>query len=272
MFFSSVFDTFLVNPFINILVVVYQGLSYFNIPYSLGFSIIVLTVIIRFLMFPFTKSQIKASKKMHDIAPHISNLKTLHKKDAKRLQQETMKLYKEHGINPASGCLLLIIQMPVIYGLYSVLNKIVHLAPSEIVSEVNKVLYLPSTYLTRPWDPTFFGLSLGQSPSGLIATIGPIILLVPILTGAFQFVQSKMMLPPQKPGIKKDKKNEDFATAFQTQSTYLFPVMLGFFSFTFPIGLSLYWNAFTVFGIIQQYQVSGFGGLKIPKIKNGGKK
>ena len=64
-------------------------------------------------------------------------------------------------------------------------------------------------------------------------------------------------------GIKKtEKKKEDLASAFQTQSLYIFPVMIGFFSFNFPVGLSLYWNTFTIFGIIQQYKISGLGGLK----------
>ena len=65
----------------------------------------------------------------------------------------------------------------------------------------------------------------------------------------------------QNVSLKKDKKKEDFATAFQTQSTYIFPVMIGFFSYSFPIGLSLYWNTFTIFGIIQQYKILGLGGL-----------
>ena len=60
---------------------------------------------------------------------------------------------------------------------------------------------------------------------------------------------------------KEVKKEDDFQTAFQTQSLYIFPIMIGFFSFTLPLGLSFYWNTFTIFGIIQQYQVQGFGGL-----------
>ena len=94
-------------------------------------------------------------------------------------------------------------------------------------------------------------------------TLGPIILLVPLLTGLFQFIQSKMMMSATP--VKKDdvKKKDDFATAFQSQSLYIFPVMIGFLSYTFPIGLSLYWNTFTIFGIIQQYKISGLGGLEI---------
>jgi YidC/Oxa1 family membrane protein insertase len=74
--------------------------------------------------------------------------------------------------------------------------------------------------------------------------------------------------------IKKDekKKNDDFASAFQSQSMYIFPVMIGFFSYTFPIGLSLYWNTFTIFGIMQQYRISGLGGLTEWKNKVYGQK
>ena len=262
---SELFNTVLVNPFINILVAIYKGLSLIGVPYSLGFSIIVLTVVIRFIIYPFTRSQLLTSKKMQDLAPHISNLKTAHKNDSKRLQAETMKLYKEHGINPASGCLLLLIQMPIIYGLYAVLNKVVHLPAAKVVSEINSILYFKAIHLTHTWNPSFFGLPLGDSPSQLISGIGPLILLVPIITGVLQFAQSKMMLPALSKA-PTDKKNDDFASAFQSQSTYLFPIMIGFFSFKFPIGLSLYWNTFSLFGIIQQYQVSGLGGLKIPSI------
>ena len=77
-----------------------------------------------------------------------------------------------------------------------------------------------------------------------------------------------MINKPEEPkdAVKNtDKKKEDFATAFQTQSLYIFPVMIGFFSYNFPVGLSLYWNTFTIFGIIQQYKISGLGGLRLAK-------
>lgn len=272
---SSVFNIVLVEPFINVLVAGYKGLFFLGVPFALGFSIIILTIVIRFLIFPLTHSQLLTSKKMQGLAPHLADLKLIHKSDAKRLQQETMKLYKEHGINPASGCVLLLVQMPIIYGLYAVLNKVVHLSGDKMVEEVNKMLYFSAIHLDRPWDPNFFGLPLGKTPGNLLGDIGPMILLVPIITGALQFVQSKMAMP-LKHGSKKDnKKKDDFATAFQAQSTYILPIMIGFFSFNFPIGLSLYWNTFSIFGIIQQYFVTGWGGLKLPARKlnkNGSKR
>ena len=261
----DIFNTILVFPIINILLFIYHVLSLSPIPYPLGFSIIVLTILIRLVLYPLTASQIKAAKKMQELNPHLSNLKEKHKNDAKMLQQETMKLYKEHGVNPAAGCLPVLIQLPVIWGLYSVLNKVIHLGSATVI-EINKIAYVDFLKITKVWDTNFFGLPLAQNPQHLMSTIGPLILLVPILTGVFQFIQSKMLIPAVNKNlpVKKDekKKDDDFATAFQSQSLYIFPVMIGFFSWSFPIGLSLYWNTFTIFGIIQQHRISGLGALE----------
>lgn len=262
----SFFNTILVWPIINALLAIYHGLSFLHIPYSLGFAIILLTILIRFLLYPLTASQLKASKKMQVVAPHVSRLKEKHKGDAKRIQEETMRLYKEHGVNPAAGCLPVLVQLPLIWALYSVLQQVVGLDAKTVVSTINKIVYLNTLKLTAAWDPTFFGLPLGQNPSQLLSSVGPVVMLVPLLTGFFQFIQSKMMVAPKQPGtalsIKGEKKQDDFASAFQTQSLYIFPVMIGFFSYTFPIGLSLYWNTFTIFGILQQYKISGLGALE----------
>ncbi len=269
----SIFNTILVWPIINVLVAVYKGLIFVNFPFALGFSIIILTIIIRFILYPLTASQLKASKKMQDLNPHITNLKNRHKGDSKTLQQETMRLYKEHGVNPAAGCLPVIIQLPIIWGLYSALQQIAQLGPNVI----NKIVYFDALKLTKQWDPNFFGVSLGSNPSQIITSVGPIILIVPLLTALFQFIQSKMMFskPKVQEGlVKKDekKKNDDFASVFQSQAMYIFPIMIGFFSYTFPVGLSLYWNTFTIFGIMQQYRVSGLGGLEEWKNKIYGQK
>lgn len=259
---GEVFNLILIHPIINILVLFYKGLFFLHVPYALAFSIILLTVFIRFILYPLTASQLKASRKMQTLAPHLSKLKEKHKGDSKRIQAETMKLYKEHGVNPAAGCLPVIIQLPIIWSLYSVLGQIVSLKPAAIVSHINGIIYFDFLKLTNPWNQTFFGLPLGQNPSHLISQIGPLIFLIPLLTGLFQFIQSKMMFsPPAKDKDSKEKKKDDFASAFQTQSMYIFPVMIAFFSYSFPIGLSLYWNTFTIFGILQQYQIQGWGGL-----------
>ncbi len=265
---SSLFDTLLVQPILNILLAIYHVLYFVGIPYALGFSIIMLTVVIRFVLYPFTSSQLKASKKMQTITPHLSRIKEKHKGDAKRMQEETMRLYKEHGVNPAAGCLPMLVQLPVIYGLYAVLQEVVKQS-SQTLIHINKLAYIDVLRLSKPWDQHFFGVPLGQNPSHLVASM-PFILLVPVATGLFQLIQSKMMFSkPVEDASQTNKekkttgnKDDSFAAAFQTQSLYVFPAMIGFFSYSFPIGLSLYWNTFTLFGILQQYRLQGLGGLE----------
>lgn len=269
---GNFFNLVFIHPIINILVAIYSIFAFIHIPYALGFAIIGLTIVIRFILYPLTTSQIKASMKMQKVAPHITKLKEQYKGDTKKIQAETLRLYKEHGINPAAGCLPVIIQMPIIWALYSVLQRMVTLKPDAVITEVNKIVYFDFLKLNSAWDFSFFGLPLGEIPSKLMSTMGPLILLVPILTGVFQFILSKMMIPA-KTGVAEMEKNiekkgnidkkdaGDFATAFQTQSMFIFPIMIGFFAFGFPIGLSLYWNTFTIFGIIQQYKIGGLGGL-----------
>jgi YidC/Oxa1 family membrane protein insertase len=255
-----------------------------HIPFALGFAIILLTTGIRLILLPFTSAQIKTSKKMQTLNPHLSKLKEKHKGDAKTLQAETMKLYKEHGVNPAAGCLPALIQLPIIFALYGVLRTIVNPDSKVVLASINKVLYSPSLHLHGMWDTHFFGLPLGLMPSKLLSSYGFLILLIPLITAALQMIQSKMMFATPKPlenepqaktGKELQKKpntadsakaptakSDDFASAMQTQSIYIIPLVIGYSSFSFPLGLSLYWNTFTIFGIIQQYYLSGWGGLE----------
>lgn len=247
----GIFTLLFVQPMTNLLVGIYQLLLALQIPSPLGFAIILLTIAIRLVLYPLTAAQLRSSKKMQDIAPKLSSLKEKYKGNPQRIQAETMLLYKQHGVNPAAGCLPLLIQLPVIWGLYSVLQ---HAVKQNSLADINKLVYTDWLKLHQVWDTHFFGIPLGQNPSQLLGTVGFGILLIPFLTAASQFVQSKMMIPATPPNTTKKKEGgSDFATAFQTQSLYIFPLMIGFFSYQFPVGLSLYWITFTIFGIIQQY-------------------
>ncbi len=254
------FDILLVNPILNVMVAIYQLLIALHIPSALGFSIILLTIVVRLILYPFMHQSIRQQKKMQQLTPHINKLKEKHKNDAKRLQVEQMALFKEHGVNPASGCLVMIIQIPILIGLYNVLLRAVH---STSLNDINNRIYLEGMKLHQLWDINFFGLSLSHTLAQLVPQVGYSILLVAVLTGGLQLIQSKMMMAPAsetpKPATKKEE--PDFATTFQTQSMYLLPLMVGFFSYSLPFGLSLYWNTLTIFGIIQQYIISGWGGL-----------
>ena len=255
---AQIFTLIINQPITNLLVACYHLFQYLHIPYPLGFSIIALTVVIRIILFPFTSAQIRTSKKMQDMAPHISKLKVKHKDDKKKQQEEMMKLYSEFGVNPAAGCLPVVIQIPIIWGLYHVLNTVVTVNSLAKLKEVNHLLYSDGLRLTKLWETTFFGIPLAKPPSDLMQHGMPLIILVPILTGVLQLIFSKMMAPEKPPEGKQD----DFQATFAKQSLFIFPIMIGFFSFQLPFGLSLYWNAFTLFGILQQYFLVGLGGLK----------
>lgn len=257
---GMIFNILFVFPITNALVLFYKVLLLVHFPYALGFSIILLTIFIRLILYPFVSAQIKAASKMQKISPHLAHIKEKHKHDKKRQQEEMMRLYKEHGVNPAAGCLPTLIQLPIIWSLYNVLITTVAANSTEGIKKINEILYMPFLKIDHVWDTSFFGLPLYETPAKLISSI-PLIILVSVLTGAFQFVLSKMMLPEHPVQTKKNKDASDFQSAFQTQSLYIFPVMIGFFSYNFPIGLSLYWNTFTLFGILQQYLLIGPGGL-----------
>lgn len=263
-FFNALFTI----PLTNILVAFYQLMVFLHVPYAVGFAVILMTAFIRVLLYPLMSAQIRSSKKMQDVAPKLSDIKDKFKNDKARQQQEMMKLYKQHDINPASGCLPVLVQFPIMIALYHSLTQIVSLNSADAIAKVNETLYFSFLYIDKAWDPSFFGISLAQRPAALFEST-PLIILAPLITGLSQFFLSKMMMPAVK--VKKNK--DDFQTAIQTQSMFIFPLMIGYFSFSLPFGLTLYWNTFTIFGILQQYLLVGFGGLTpwIQKIKQNGK-
>lgn len=263
----DIFNLIFFGPVINLLVLILHGLQAIHIPGALGFSIIILTVLIRFLVWPFMSSQIKATKKMADLKPHLDELKQKHKGDKQALAQAQMALYKEHGVNPAGGCLPAIIQIPVFIALYQAIINILPGAGGHL-DKINSLLYFPQLKLPATLDPNFFGLNLGIKPSDF-GKYGVLLLLIPLATALLTFVQSKMALPkPVKhypsdsPKEAKEKEGmEESMGAVQSQMVYLMPIMIGYFAFTFPIGLAIYWNVYTILGILQQHRVSGWGGM-----------
>ena len=258
----NLFNTVLVFPILNLLVVLYKIFLFIKIPGALGLAIVGLTVIIRGLFNPFFKKQIETAKKMADLKPHIDLLNLKHKDDKKKLQQEQLKLYQEAGINPASGCLFMLIQIPVFIALYNTLSLfLTNGNGSKAIDQINSALYSPLLKIAS-FDPWFLGFNLTVTPNQSGQTY---YLLIPLITGILQFFQAKATMPVAQPTTKlkenkddKDKKNDsgtDFQQAMNTQMKFLFPVMIGWFSYTLPVGLSLYWNIFSLFSIIQ-YQKS----------------
>ncbi len=260
----SIFDTLLINPIFNILLVTYHALNSIGLPGALGFAIILITVLIRLILWPLTTKQLKSTQKMAELKPHMDRIKKEHGHDKIRHQQEITKLYKDHGVNPLAGCLPVLIQIPVLISLYNVLLKIVEFDKADFLSEINRHLYSASLHLTSIPQTYFFGFNLAAKPNQW-QNEGLYLLSIPVITGVLQFIQSKMMVPDKPKDASKETKGEkemeDTMAQVQSQMLYLMPAMIAFFSYGFPVGLSLYWNTFTIIGIIQQWKIAGAGSL-----------
>ncbi len=256
------FTTVFVFPILNLLILFYHVFLFVKVPGAFGFAIIALTVVVRLLLQPFFRQQMHTAKKMQDIKPHLDRLSEKHKGDKQRIQQEQLKLYQQAGINPASGCLFLIIQIPIFIALYNTLLLFfVNGKGAKLIQEVNNVLYSPFLKI-QSINPLFYGFNLALSPqkSGVWYYY-----LLPAVTAFLQYYQVKISTPqtPKKTDTvplltdsvqgkeKKESSQENFQQAMNTQMKFIFPILIGWFSYTLPVGLSLYWNIFSIFSIIQ---------------------
>ncbi|MDO8429601.1 MAG: YidC/Oxa1 family membrane protein insertase [Candidatus Daviesbacteria bacterium] len=268
---GTIFNLIFMGPLVNLLVLIWRFLESVRVPGALGFSIILLTLLIRFIIWPLMSAQIRSAKKMTELKPRMDELKKKHKDDKTSLQLALKDLYKEQNFNPAAGCLPTLLQFPILIALYQAI--LAFFGGSEGLKTINDLLYIDTWRMNTPPDPYFFGINLTTKPSEFSA-LGFGLILVPVLTAFLQFLQSKMTMPKvvkeypsDSPKEKKEKESmEDIMPQVQSQMMYLMPVMIGYFAFQFPIGLALYWNTFTVLGIIQQHKISGWGGLE-PWIK-----
>lgn len=262
---ATLFNTILIFPVVNVLLFFDYVFNLVRVPGAFGLSIVALTIFIRLLLNPLTKQQMLLAKRMEDMKPHLDHLSKKHKDDKKKLQEAQMKLYKEMGVNPATGCLYAIIQIPLVIGLYNVLQLFLQNGNvAQVAATVNKMVYFSFLKISSI-DPWFLGFNLGVAPSHF-SKYGVYYLAVPVITGILQYYQVKAMSPAKKPEVvvknkEKDKKAEpDMQTMMGTQMQFMFPLMLGYLSYTLPVGLSLYWNIFSIFSILQ-YQ-------KKPAVKN----
>lgn len=255
----NIFDIVLIQPILNLLLAGNLIFNLINLPFSLGFAIIFLTIFVRLILAPLTAGQIKSATKTAELRPKLAELAKKHGADKQALAKAQMELYKQHGVNPASGCLPLILQIPIFFALYNVLIRV--LTNNGDLVAINQLAYFEFLKVENFPDPNFFGLNLAARPSDF-AKYGGQLLAVPPITAFLQYWQSKLMMPATKPEKKevgtRDAKptTEETLAQIQSQMVWLMPAMIGFFSFGFPVGLSLYWNIFTLFGIVQQKLVT----------------
>ncbi|MDP1833839.1 MAG: YidC/Oxa1 family membrane protein insertase [Candidatus Moranbacteria bacterium] len=239
---SFLFDTFVYYPIYNLLIFIY------NIIPDFGVAIIILTVLIKFLLFPLSKKQIESQKKMQELQPKIKAIQGKYKNDKEKQSRAMMELYKESGSNPFSGCLPMIAQLVFLIAIYRVLFNI-----SQAGLIINQAeLY---SFIANPGqiNKMFVGIvDLASAIEFSRLTLGslPHILLVILAAGA-QFIQTKMMMAKQP--IKAAVQGEpDFSEMMTKQMLFLGPLLTLFIGIKFPAGLALYWLVSTVFMILQQ--------------------
>jgi YidC/Oxa1 family membrane protein insertase len=211
-----------------------------NVPYHWGFAIILFTVLIKVITFPLTLQQIRGMQAQKELAPKIQELQKKYGKDREKLAQEQMKLYKEAGVNPLSGCLPLVIQMPILFALYAAL---VALGPSFVDAAF---FWIPD--LSFPEYTAGMGWIMEAFNSGDYLTLLSYLVL-PALLIATQFIMQKWMT------ASTPSSNEGQAQMMQ-QMGLMMTFMFGFFTLTVPAGLTLYWVTSNLLQMLQQWLIT----------------
>jgi len=237
---SLLWNELLYRPLYNALIFLIEVLPYKD----LGFAIIILTILIRGILYIPSKKGLKSQTALQEVQPKIQKLKETYKNDPQKQAQETMRLYKEHGVNPFSSCLPLLIQLPVLIALFYVFQK--GLSPENV-----QYLYLP----LKGFNFTDINIMFLGVLDLVNKNIGSRYIM-PLIVGMLQFYQMQMLVKSQaKPTSTKTEAMPFDPQATNKMMSYFLPVMVAFFSASYPAGLSLYWATSTSFSIFQQMKV-----------------
>lgn len=229
------YQTLIYHPIESFLLFLYHATGN-----NLGLAIILLTLVVRLLLVPFTLPTLRSAKKLALLKPELDALKKKHGHDAKLFQQKQLEFYRTHNVNPAAGCLPFIAQFIVLIALYQVF---IHSLGTGGAIDSAKFLWLDLK---------------GKDP----------IHVLPVLAGLLQLLTSLAILPAvenepaKRQGTKEQKEDiAEMASTMQQQMVFMMPLMTVIFSLQFPSGLALYWVTTTAFSLVQQLLVSGPGGL-----------
>ena len=227
-FLADIFNLFLYQPLFNLLVLIYNYVP----GRDFGLAIILLTILIRLVLYPISVKALNSQKALQKLQPKIQELQKKYKDDKERQTRETLELYRKEKINPFSGLLLAIVQLPILIALYQVFWH--GLKPEAINNLYN--------FVSNPVhiNAMFFGFIDLSKPNLIFA----------ILAGIFQFIQTKMLLPGKE---NSNSKERDISQIMQKQMVYFLPFITVVILLKLPSALGLYWIISSVFSIIQQY-------------------
>lgn len=219
----TLLKTIFYYPLLNLLVFLYGLIG------SFGFAIIIVTLLVRLALFHVTKTGIVAQRRMADLQPELKKIQEKHKDNKEEQSKALMEFYKTNKVNPFSGCLPMLIQIPVLISLYYVFLKGIHSVGAQ---DLYSFVKFPGEF-----DFSFLRYFDLSHPSKVLAA----------LAGISQFFQSKYTMANQKSPV-----SGEFATVMNYQMMYFFPVLTFLIGLSLPSGLALYWIVGAIFSIIQQ--------------------
>lgn len=234
-------DLFILNPMINALLILYDllGTNFF-------LAIAVFTLLIRLLTLPLNLRQQRASMRMQEMQPQVQAIQKKYKDNPQKMQEEFQKI----GYNPAEsllGCLPLLIQFPILIGLYRAIIVVLGSTPQALFELTDRVYEFIDLTALLPVNNQFYWLNLAQ-PDPLF--------ILPVLVLVTTFLQQKLLSPQTKQNDDKKDGEDENPMAGMTQSMqYTMPLMFGFFALQFPAGLSLYFVLSNIIGVGQGWLI-----------------
>lgn len=230
---GHIFNVYLIQPFFNVLIMIYNFLPWPDI----GVATIVLTFLIRLVLFPVFYKGTKQQIVMNRLQPELQRIQKEYKGDKEKQVKAQMALYKEHKVNPLGSCLLTLIQIPIIIAVYRVfLNGF----SVERMSQLYHFVHQPTII-----NSVFLGLANLSKPNFILV----------IISAALQFYSTKMIMPSKTQTPKDAEPSQKMTMMLQKQMLFIGPVMTLIILAPLPSIISLYWSATTVFSIFQQWLI-----------------
>ena len=222
-------DTIIIRPIINLLFFFYSVLGNETIV-----AVALITLLFRLAMTPLTLNQQKTARKQQELKPKLEELQHKFKDDKEKLAQAQMKLYQDFGINPLGGCLPLLIQFPIMIGVYQGIIRALAATPLQLIS-LSQDIWVPSFNALLPLKSQFLWLDLALPDQFMI---------LPLLVVVSAWFYQKLITPPA---------TDPQAEAMNKQMMIMMPLMTGFFAATYASGLAVYFLISNLVGILQYY-------------------
>lgn len=230
----------------------------------MGLAIVAFSVVLKLVLYPLTKTSLKNAKLQSELKPNIDKLKKKYKDDKQGFMKAQAELFKQKGFNPWAGCLPQLAQLVVLYAFFGVFNHA--LTAGSMAESLNTLLYEPLKFQAgEAVNTAFLYLDITKPDIFNLGLPFPIPGPLLILAAITQFVSVKIMAPAiassEKIAKKTPGETDDMQVAMTKYSTIMLPAMTLLFGIQFPSGLALYWFIFSLMQTLQQYRMSGWGGM-----------